>query len=510
MQTTRRNFIVRASMIAGTTLLPIYAQPVLAQVRFSSNPFTLGVASGDPAPDGMVLWTRLAPSPMQEDGGMPAEAVRVGWEVADDERFQRVVQRGVTWALPQSAHSVHVEVEGLRPDRVYYYRFHLGSEESPVGRTRTTPLAGADVQALRYAFTACQHYETGYYGPYRQLIADDPALVLFLGDYIYERAGLPDRIRRHPDEPAADLASYRRRHALYKSDSNLQAAHAAAPWMTIWDDHEVENNYNSDVSQRGGDPEKFLVRRAAAYQAYYEHMPLRRRSIPVGPNMQLYRRLDWGRLVQFQFLDARQYRDHAPCEQPRGRSTDASCTNRLDPSRSILGNEQERWLYAQLGASEAKWNVLAQQFMMAEARRPDPETGELRSGVDGWDGYPAARDRILAFLRDAKIANPIAIGGDSHAFIASEMAIGADGPVIAPAFVGGSLSSTSGPGFDELVRNSPQVRFGRNDVRGYSLVDVTRETSVVTMRAAANALDPDTTTSTLKSLVIEDGVPGFS
>ena len=511
MNTTRRNLLLGASVAAGTALLPIYGQRLLARPRFSTNPFTLGVASGDPEPHGVVLWTRLAPSPLADDGGMPAEAVPVGWEVANDDAFTQVVRSGTVWAMPQAAHSVHVEVDGLLPDRVYHYRFHVGDEMSRTARTRTAPAADADVRALRYAFTACQHYETGYYGAYRQMVADDPALVLFLGDYIYERPGLDGRPRRHPDEAAADLPSYRRRHALYKLDPDLQAAHAAAPWLTIWDDHEVQNNYNGDVSQAGGDSATFLVRRAAAYQAYYEHMPLRRRSIPVGPHMQLYRRVDWGRLARFQLLDARQYRDDMPCQDMApNRKSIPDCTERRDPSRTLLGAKQERWLFQELAGSTARWNIIAQQFMMAEARRPDPESGQIRFSSDGWDGYPAARDRLLAFLSDARISNPVAIGGDSHAFIASELSINPDGPVIAPVIVGGSLSSTSGAEFDDMVRNSPQIRFAENQRRGYSIVDVSPESSTLTMRAAVDATDPDTRTTTLKSFTVENGVPGFA
>ena len=507
---SRRDLLLGASLLAGSALLPGWGGRLLAQPSFSAHPFTLGIASGEPEPDGVVLWTRLAPAPLEERGGMGEDAVPVSWEVAEDEGFARVVRSGSAWAMPQAAHSVHVEVTGLLPDRIYHYRFHAGNETSPIGRTRTAPLPGADVASLRYAFTACQHYETGYYGAYRQMIADDPALILFLGDYIYERPGLPDRPRRHLDEAAADLPSYRRRFAQYKSDVNLQAAHAAAPWMVMWDDHEVQNNYNAEVSQAGGDAAAFLVRRAAAYQAYYEHMPLRRRSLPVGPEMQLYRKLDWGRLVRFQLLDGRQYRDDMPCrEQAIGGNAVPDCAARHDPARSLLGMEQERWLMRDLAGSEARWNVLAQQFMMAEARRPDAETGEILFAPDGWDGYAAARDRLLAFVRDAKVANPIAIGGDSHAFIASHLAIG-DGPTIMPAFVGGSMSSTSGPDFQRMVAASPQVRFGEEKRRGYSLVDVTPEATTLTMRAAIDATSPSTPTATLRQFEMEAGRPAFS
>ncbi|MDY6948536.1 MAG: alkaline phosphatase D family protein [Pseudomonadota bacterium] len=507
---SRRDLLLGASVLAGSALLPAWGGRLLAQPRFASHPFTLGVASGEPEPNGMVLWTRLAPAPFEERGGMGEDAVPVGWEVSEDGGFTRIVQSGTVWAMPHAAHSVHVEVGGLRPDRQYFYRFHAGHETSSIGRTRTTPLPGDDVASLRYAFTACQHYETGYYGAYRHLVEDDPALILFLGDYIYERPGLPDRPRRHLDEPAADLASYRRRFAQYKGDANLQAAHAAAPWMVMWDDHEVANNYNAEVSQSGRDAAAFLVRRAAAYQAYYEHMPLRRRSLPVGPDMQLYRSLAWGRLVRFQLLDGRQYRDDMACREPApAGKTVADCAARQDPARSMLGMPQERWLMRDLAGSDARWNVVAQQFMMAEARRPDPVTGEISFALDGWDGYAAARDRLLAFLRDAKIANPVAIGGDSHAFIASHLAIG-DGPTIMPAFVGGSLSSTSGPDFSKMVEASPQIRFSENRQRGYSIVDVTPQATVLKMRAAADATNPLTATTTLRRFEMEAGRPGFA
>jgi alkaline phosphatase D len=493
MISTRRELLNRAAWTAGLALTPAWGQTAMARVRTDAYPFALGVASGDPARDGFVLWTRLAPHPLQDDGGMAPEAVTVGWEVAADDGFRSLVRTGQTTARPESAHAVHVELEGLEPGRDYFYRFHAGAETSPVGRTRTTPPAGADVQALRYAFTACQRYENGYYAGYRQLVADDPALILFLGDYIYEHAprdGLP---RRHNDEATTDLRTYRLRHALYKTDADLQAAHAAAPWMMIWDDHEVINNYSND-RHRSMDEAALLRRRAAAYQAYYEHMPLRRRSIPVGPQMHIYRALDWGRLAQFQLLDCRQYRDEAS----------------HDGAPSMLGAAQERWLHEQLASSRAQWNVLAQQFMMAEARRPDPRTGEIAYSLDGWDGYSAARDSLLGFWRDSGTKNPMAVGGDSHAFIASDLAIG-DGPVAAPVFVGGSLSSTSGAGteFDRMVQASPRIRYGDNMRRGYTIVDVTPRRSLVSMRATLDSTRPDTTTETLKQFVVEDGTPGF-
>lgn len=505
MDQSRRDVVTSAAWLAGLALTPVLAPPALAQPKFSADPFSLGVASGDPSADGFVLWTRLAPRPMDPDGGMPAEPVRVDWEVAEDEGFRKVARKGQAIAEAPSAHSIHVEVEGLAPGRDYFYRFHVGSELSAAGRTRTTPPAGADISAMRFAFTACQRYENGYYAGYRQMVADDPQLIFFLGDYIYEQAARDGLPRRHNPQECTDLATYRLRHALYKTDKDLQAAHAAAPWLLIWDDHEVRNNYSGDLPANGKGGAEFLRRRAAAYQAYYEHMPLRRRAMPVGPSAQIYRTLDWGRLAQFQLIDCRQYRSFSPC----GETAAEACAARLDPAATMLGQAQEAWLMDQLGASKAQWNVLAQQFMMAEARRPDPKTGEITYGTDGWDGYPAARDRVIRRWRDAKVSNPIAIGGDSHAFIASDLGVGRDGPVVAPAFVGGSLSSTSGDDFPKMVAASPRVRFGESKLRGYTLVDVDKRRSLVTMRATADATKPQTTVSTLKAFVVENGVAGF-
>lgn len=506
MSTTRRSLITQAAWLAGLGTVPAWGQAAWAHARFAAYPFSLGVASGDPEPDGVVLWTRLAPQPMAPDGGMPPQPVTLRWEVAEDMGFRKIAQRGQVVTRPESAHSAHVEVVGLSAGRDYFYRFHAGDDVSPVGRTRTTPERGADVQSMRYAFTACQRYENGYYSGYRQLVADDPQVIFFLGDYIYEQAARDGLPRRHNAEETTDLPSYRRRHALHKMDADLQAAHAAAPWMLIWDDHEVQNNYGADQPNKGGDPKAFLLRRAAAYQAYYEHMPLRRRAMPVGPSSEIYRAMDWGRLAQFQLLDCRQYRSEPACG--RGETVDPACPTRFDPTQSMLGAAQEAWLMDKLSGSRAQWNVLTQQFMMGEARRPDPKTGELRFSRDGWDGYPAARDRILRRWNDAKVSNPIAIGGDSHAFIASDLAIG-DGPVIAPAFVGGAMTSEAGPDFPIMVASSPRVRFGESKLRGYSVVDMNKARSVVTMRATADATVPTTTVSTLKTFVVEDRVAGF-
>ena len=506
---SRRTLLERAALTAGLSFAPAWGQRVLARAGLQADPFTLGIASGDPSPDGMVLWTRLAPKPTQPDGGMPAEPVSVRWEVAEREDFASLAASGEAIALPDMAHSVHVEVGGLKPGRPYVYRFIADGVASPIGRTRTAPAAGADIASLRYAFCACQRYEDGFYAAYRDMVAKQPDLILFLGDYIYEQAAREGRPRRHPALEAHDIETYRLRYATYKLDPLLQAAHAAAPWMVIWDDHEVKNNYGGDHGPKGGDPAKFLARRAAAYKAYYEHMPVRRMSIPQGPSMRIYRALDWGRLAQFQFVDGRQYRNPPAGDDLKmlGRDVD-----RLDPARTMLGVEQERWLHETLKASGAQWNILAQQYVMAELRRHDAESGEDGFGADGWDAYPATRDRLLALWEEGStrgsIRNPHAIGGDMHAFAASDLRRGPGKPVIAPAFVGGAISSPAAETarLARLQRDNEDFRFAESRVHGYTLVDVTPKSTMLYMRAVRDVTDERSDVLTLEQFVLEDGV----
>ena len=337
----RRRFIALSGMGAAALISGVgpFAEEGDAQARLSGYPFALGVASGDPEPDGVVLWTRLAPEPLAADGrgGMPRRKVRVRWEVATDEGFTSVVRRGVELARPALAHSVHVEVDGLSPAREYYYRFEAGSELSPVGRTKTAPAPGADVSELAFAFASCQQYEHGYFTAYKHMAEEDLDLVIHLGDYIYEYGkneyvAPGGNVRNHvPGTEITTLADYRVRHGQYKSTGNLRRAHAAFPWVVTWDDHEVENNYADEISEDDTepdqDPEVFLRRRAAAYQAYYENMPLRRSSVPRGPDMRLYRRLTYGGLAEFNVLDTRQYRTDQPC----GDAFPADCAGRFGP-----------------------------------------------------------------------------------------------------------------------------------------------------------------------------------
>jgi alkaline phosphatase D len=484
-----------------------------AQPRFAGTPFTLGVASGYPLPTGVVLWTRLAPAPLLPGGGMTRDVVFVEWEVANDERMSSVVQRGTIAATPEWAHAVHVEVAGLAPARWYWYRFRAGGETSPVGRTRTAPAASAAVDRLRFAFASCQQYEQGYYAAYHRMLADDLDLVVHLGDYIYESSWGRDHVRAHGAPEPHTLQDYRARHALYKSDPDLQAAHAACPWIVTWDDHEVANDYADDRSQWAHPREWFLARRAAAYQAYYEHMPLRREMIPFGPYLRLYHQVAFGALARFHVLDNRQFRSHQPCLPPgRGGSTVAEdCPGRLDPRLSMQGEVQERWLEAALDRSRARWNVLAQQSIMAQVDRR-PGTGQ-RFWTDSWDGYPAARRRLLDYLGARKPANPVVIGGDVHSFWVNDLKPDFDdaqSPVVATELVGTSITSQFGRQeiLDAQRADNPHVRFADGSRRGYVRVELTPRRLQADLRAMRGVTQPRAEADTLATFVVEDGRPG--
>jgi len=520
MQTTgrrrfgRREFVGGALALGAGHVAPAFIRRVSAQPRLSGPPFTLGVASGYPSPTGVVLWTRLAPSPLMPGGGMPPEVVQVEWEVATDDRMGRIVQRGLVGATPAFAHAVHVEVENLEPGRWYWYRFRAGGEVSAVGRTRTAPTANGGNERVRLAFASCQQYEQGYYTAYRHMVGDDLDLIVHLGDYIYESSWGQDHVRKHGAPEPHTLDDYRIRHALYKSDPDLRAAHAACPWLMTWDDHEVQNDYANDRSEHLDTPEWFLERRAAAYRAYYEHMPLRRSMVPFGPHMRIFARVSFGRLAQIHLLDDRQYRSPQPCAASGrgGANVVEDCAERLDTRLTMLGNDQESWLQAGLDRSPARWNVLAQQTLMAQLdRKPGP--GQL-FWTDGWDGYPAARRRLLDYLGRRKPANPIVVGGDVHSFWVTDLKSDFDdprSPVVGTEFVGTSVTSQFGRRQEEvealLVKN-PHVKLANGARRGYLRVEVTPGRLRADLRTVRGVARPRAEADTLASFVVEDGRPG--
>lgn len=479
------------------------------KVLSGDYPFKLGVASGDPAPDGVVLWTRLAPDPLN-GGGMPPEDALVRWQVAEDEGMGKVVRSGVATAPAEWGHSVHVEVQGLQPDRVYWYRFEAGGETSPVGRTRTAPAGHVMLDRLRFAFASCQHYETGYYNAYRDMAQDDLHAVVHLGDYIYEYGPNADRVRQHNSPEIVSLEDYRNRYALYKLDPDLQAAHQAFPWIVTWDDHEFDNNYAGLVSEEEGvDPAAFMARRAAAYQAYYENMPLRRSALPRGAFMPLYRGVSYGLLAQFSVLDMRQYRSDQPC----GDGNKTPCDGVFDPDASLLGPVQEKWLCDGLAASPARWNVLAQQVMMARVDRAPGDA--VAWSMDQWAGYDVGRTRLLEFLRDRQVSNPVVITGDIHTNWVNDLKVNFDdmaAPAVATEFVGTSITS-GGDGSekrkdtDGVLADNPFVKF-YNAERGYVRCEVTPDAWRTDFRVAPIVSKPGEPCLTRASFVLENGRPG--
>ncbi len=503
----------------GTPIASPDASPVVAAPVFNATPFSLGVASGDPDAESVVLWTRLAVAP-RDGGGMDPFPYEVRWELAADDAFSQVIQAGTTVASPALAHSVHVDVSGLQPATEYYYRFQAGSEESPVGRTRTAPAADTMVDELRFAFTNCAHYEHGYFVAYRHIAENNYDVVFNLGDYIYEMG--PGAYSAYDDEEAPrrftgsdllDLPLFRNRHALYKTDPDLQAAHASAPWVVTWDDHETENDYAGLIREDPNPQANFETIVAAAYQSYYEHMPLRARSMPQGPHMQLYRKLTWGRLAEFQVLDTRQYRSDQPC----GEGATVRCPAAYDPNTTMLGPDQERWLLGNLDQSQATWNVLAQQVQMAELEQGSGEPGaDEIYWQDGWPGYPEARNRILSHVMSRGIPNFAVMTGDIHCHWANDLKVDWEdpaSPTIGTEFICTSVTAEGSAQVSDFFREYLE---GRNehiqwfDGRhgGYTGVTLTPETWTADYYQVDDMRDPDSAVQIINSVVTEAGNPG--
>ncbi|MDF1658753.1 MAG: alkaline phosphatase D family protein [Verrucomicrobiales bacterium] len=477
---------------------------------FSGNPFSLGVASGDPDHEGMVLWTKLAPEPLEVNGGMPIDAfTEVTWEVAHDEGMQDVVLSGTALATPHLGHTIHVETHGLEPDRWYSYRFRVGDYASPVGRTRTMPENHVLSEKLRFAVTSCQNFEQGLYTAYEQMMADDPDLVFHLGDYIYEYAGKPDRVRTHLGPEIENLEQYRSRYNQYRTDPLLQQMHAHCPWWLTWDDHEFDNNCAGDISEETGiDKVAYLKRRAAAYQAYYEMMPLRASACPVGPDMKLYRGARFGRLADFHILDTRQYRT----DQPNGDRNKPLNDAALSLENTMLGHRQRGWLQRSLIQSPSQWNVLTQQVMMGMANRQTKENDEAIYSMDQWPGYAAEKMALMRFLQERHISNPIVLTGDIHSNWVNELRVDdlqPEGRPIATEFVATSLSS-GGNGeakrshHDLYLSNNPGTKF-YNAERGYILCDLTPERWISQYKVVDDVLKPGGKTTVRASFLVNTG-----
>lgn len=508
----RRQFLKQAALATAGLALSGPLTRSMAQaprVRFVAEPFTLGVASGYPTPTGFTLWTRLAPAPLMADGGMAPERVPMVCEVAADEGFRTMARSVSCEAYPEVGHSVRLDIDGLAPGRPWWYRFRAGDALSPVGRTLTLPAPASRLDAYRIAFASCQHYEQGHFSAYRAMREDAPDLVLFLGDYIYESDWGSDRIRRHHGPEPMDLAGYRTRHAQYKLDADLRAAHAEMPFCFAWDDHEVDNDYAADVSENL-DP-GFLLRRAAAYQAFFEHLPVPRRMYPRGPDMRTHTHFDVGDLLRVYLLDDRQYRTPQPCPRPNRHASQTlvGCAELNDPAQTLLGADQERWFDQACAASRARWNLVGQQTLVAPL---DDQPGPDRSvWTDGWDGYPLARKRLLDSLR--RVRNPVIAGGDLHASVVAAVPSDPerfDSRPIASEFVATSISADGWPQsrYDEARADNPHVLLSRSDQRGYTLLEFGRDAVEASLRVVDDVRSATPSFSTQARFRVEDGRPG--
>ncbi|MEU6640944.1 alkaline phosphatase D family protein [Saccharomonospora sp. NPDC046836] len=516
--TSRRTVLAGSAALgaaAVATGLPLAAAAMPgAGSPLRGDPFTLGVASGEPDHHSLVLWTRLAPTPMAEDGlGGMNGSIEVQWELARDERFRHIVRRGTERTDATAGYAVHAEVAGLAPGSEYFYRFRAGKHLSPAGRTRTAPAPGVLGAGLAMSFASCSQYEHGYFTAYAHLAADEPDLVLHLGDYIYEHransyVSPTGNVRDHDGPETETLANYRQRYAQYHADTDLQAAHAVAPWLVVPDDHEVDNNWAGDAYENPNTPQpNFLQRRADAFQAYYENLPLRRNNKPQGSHIQLYRTVRWGALANFHMLDTRQYRDDQACNDGW-----KVCSDAADPARTLTGEEQEAWLIEQFQRSRARWDVLGQQVFFA--RRANAAGA---NSMDAWDGYKGSQERITQGWLDAGVRNPVVLTGDVHTHWANELKANYADPdsavvgteLVTTSITSGGNGADSNPADDANLKLNPHIKF-RNNQRGYVRTRITRDGFRADFRVLDRVTEPGAPVRTRASFVISDRRPGLT
>jgi alkaline phosphatase D len=507
---SRRTFLTGALAAGAAIPLMGFGPPACGPKPPAQLPgglFALGVASGDPLPNAVVIWTRLAPAPLA-GGGMPAVDVEVRWEVAGDDRFRRIVRTGNAVASPAFAHSVHVDVTRLHPGTWYWYRFMVGDQVSAVGRTRTAPARGSR-DPMRFLFGSCQNWQSGFWPLWAHAPADDPDVVLHLGDYIYEGGVGSNVVRPNNSPEIITLGDYRNRYGLYKGDPALQGIHAACPWIVTWDDHEVENNYAGLIPQFPAEAPQFPARRAAAYQAWWEHQPVRLPP-PTGPDLQIYRSFDWGRLARFHVLDGRQYRSDQPCDD--GADSGPTCPERTDAAQTMLGPDQEAWIGGSLASSKAVWDVLANQTVMTSM----PLAGVFYNR-DQWDGYAAARTRLFDQMAAGGVENAVVITGDIHAAgigdLVDENPDGSPSTVArGTELVGSSISSTFDPNLadiaEQLISQLPHVRFADTHRRGYMVCDMTETETVTRFQVVDSTATPDAPVYTAGTWTTLAGTPG--
>ena len=512
----RRQLLKFASTSAALIGLP---RSGWGQQSWSINPFSLGVASGSPTSQSLVLWTRLG-APAIQAAGLTTVAIAVTWQLAHDRQFSRIAATGIIQAAPTLAHSVHAEVSGLEPDRVYFYRFIVGTATSPVGRTRTFPASHSAVNRLRLAYASCQQWGNGFYSAYRHMLAENLDFVLFLGDYIYEYpSSRPIEVRPTTGGWITTLDGYRSRYALYKSDPDLQAVHAAYPWVLTWDDHEVQNDYAGIHAGVSGTPvADFMARRRAAYQAFYEHMPVTRASFDKllsahADEARIFDCISFGRLATLYTLDDRQYRDAPACSPNQrtgsNRVDPEKCESWNQPQRTLLGAAQEAWLAQKFSTMQGQWNLLGQQTLFGQ--RNFNTTGGTLLRSDGWDGYPAARRRLTDAILQTQLSNPVILGGDIHENWVGHVLSDYNNPesaAVGVEFCGTSITSLSNSTPERLaqqLKTNPHFIFANAASRGYGVVELTPKQLTTTLTAVTDASDPNSTAFTLAKFAVETG-----
>ena len=479
----------------------------LHSAKLAADPFTLGVASGDPLPDSVILWTRLAPDALAVDGrgGMPADAesVDVVWEVAADDRFTQIVTSGVFTAEARHGHSVHVDASGLKPGTDHHYRFRVGEWQSPVGRARTLPDGSAE--RLRLAVANCQMLETGAYAAYRHMAGQDLDLVLHLGDYIYEYPGVPGARPSLPETMVVSLADYRLRYASYHLDPDLQAAHARFPFVVTWDDHEVANNYMGDsVPGTGGSPQEQLDRKAAAYQAWWENLPVRI-DPPEGPALAVHRSFTVGDLARLHVLDERQHSEVPPCRpDPESTIDFGDCEAREGEDRTRLGADQEAWLEGSLAEGGVTWNLVGNPVVLAGVDSGAAD-GDAAYYLEVWDGFPQARNRLTEQL--AGSSNPVVLTGDYHQGMVLDVhrtPFDMSSEVVAPEFMAPPISSVL---FGQDVSpRTPHLREQLNS-HGYLSVEVTPDRLTASFQVVADVTDAASAVTTASTWTVDVGDP---
>lgn len=497
--------------------------------------FSHGVAAGDPTDTGALLWTRVTPTPDAVPGSGAGPDCAVDWEIATDDQFAQVVAAGTATTGAWRDHTVKIDVPGLAPNTWYWYRFRSSGSVSPVGRTRTAPTAGTAVPRLRMGVVSCSNWQAGYFSSYRHLAArEDLDVVLHLGDYVYEYAPgeyqARDVVVRPHDPPAEmiELAHYRRRHAQYKTDPDLQALHSRLPFITTWDDHESANDAwsggaeNHEEGAEGG----WTDRKRASQQAYAEWMPVR-----YEPGSELYRSFTFGSLAELSMLDLRSYRSE---QVASGADPGVG-----DPARTITGDAQMSWLTTGIARTEAQWKLIGNPVMIAPVRFPSTLSTEERDGlaeltgtpevtgvpynVDQWDGYTADRNELFAFLEDNGVQDTVFLTGDIHSAWAAELPSSPSTYPLDRNSVGTELVCTSvtSDNLDDILRvpprtaslsveaairaNNPHVKHLEFDSHGFSVVEVTAERVQMDWFNLTDRTDPASGATHSASFVVAAG-----